>query len=484
MRLLLLFLALFLISIDARAVSFQVDSPVDARDADVGDGMCMTLSGTCTLRAAVEQANALESSDVILMPAGDYSLSLVGSNEDLAASGDLDLHGNLAIIGSDPASTRVLGAGDRVFDVQFEAVVSLTRLGIHAGGTVTSGGGLQNSGTLVLTGCAVSGNGGDTRAVLSGGGIFNFGLLTVSGGSISDNQVQGSPLAPVSGGGVYSTTAMLLTGVRIENNRALGNLASGGGVAAIAPGLVQIINSELVGNQASTGGAIAVTGAGFTVTGSLIAGNTALRSGGGIRVQGGSLELVDSTLSGNTAREDGGGVAASSGAISSYNNSFVNNLADADANGSGDGGGMSQTGSASISLKHSLLANNLDASPSIRALDCAGAIASLGYNLVGDTGGCSVAAATGDRLDVDAVIGVLADNGGASLTHSLLPGSPALDGGDPEGCFNASLQPIVVDQRGFPRPRDGDQDQVAICDIGAYELQPAVADQVFASGFE
>ncbi len=484
MHLPLLLLALFLISHDARAASFQVDSPLDARDADVGDGVCVTLSGTCSLRAAVEQANALESSDVILLPAGDYTLSLVGPNEDLAASGDLDLRGNLAVVGSDPASTRVFGAGDRVFDVQLEAVVSLTRLGIHAGGAVNSGGGLQNSGTLVLTGCVVSGNGGDMRAVLSGGGIFNFGLLTVSGGSISDNQVQGGMLAPVSGGGVYSTTAMLLTGVRIENNRALGNLASGGGVAGIAPGVVQIINSELVGNQASTGGAIAVTGATITVTGSLVAGNSALRSGGAARVQGGSLELVDSTLSGNTAREDGGGVAASSGAVTSYNSTLVNNLADADANGSGDGGGLSQAGSATIALQHSLVAGNLDASSSSPALDCDGSVASLGYNLIGNTGGCSLAAATGDQLDIDARIGALADNGGASLTHALLTGSPAIDGGDPDGCFNASLQPIAVDQRGFPRPRDGDLDQVAICDIGAYELQPAVADQVFASGFE
>jgi CSLREA domain-containing protein len=484
MRLIFLVLSLTVLCGSVRAANFQVNTTLDTRDADLADGVCVTLAGECSLRAAIEQANALASSDLIALPPGDYALSLVGANEDAAASGDLDLSGNLAIVGGDAASTRVLGSGDRVFDVRVEAVVSLTRIGIHAGGNVNSGGGIQNAGTLVLTSCDVSTNGGDTRTVLSGGGIFNLGLLTVSGGSISDNQVQGGTLAPVSGGGVYSTTGMLLSGVRIENNRALGNLASGGGVGAIAPGLVQIVNSELVGNQATAGGALAVTGAAVTVTGSLIAGNTALRGGGGARVQGGTLELVDSTLSGNSAREDGGGVAASSGAVSSYNSTLADNLADADANGSGDGGALSQSGSASVSLRHTLVAANLDGSATTRAPDCAGAVSSNGYNLVGSTQGCAVAPQSGDRLDVDAQLGLLADNGGASLTHALQPGSVAIDGGDPAGCFNASAQPIAVDQRGFPRPRDGDQDQIANCDIGAFELQPAAADAVFASGFE
>ena len=255
-----LFAILFALADTNRASTFQVDSSVDARDADVADAQCLSAQGQCSLRAAIEQANALASNDLIVLPPGDYTLSLTGANEDAAASGDLDLVGNLAILGSDAATTRILANGDRAFDVRLEAVVSLTRIGIHQGGAVASGGGIQNAGTLVLTSCEISGNGGDTRPVVSGGGIFNLGLLTMSGGSIRDNQVQGGPVSPVSGGGIYSTTGLLLSGVRLENNRALGNLASGGAVGAIAPGLVQIVNSEIVGNQASLGGGFAVNG--------------------------------------------------------------------------------------------------------------------------------------------------------------------------------------------------------------------------------
>ena len=201
-------------------------------------------------------------------------------------------------------------------------------------------------------------------------------------------------------------------------------------------------------------------------------------------MQAGSLELVDSTLSGNSAREDGGGVALTGGALTSFNSTLADNLADGDGNGSGNGGGISQTGNAAVGLKHTLLASNRDGSSGTQSPDCAGTIASTGYNLIGVTQGCTVTAQEGDRFNIEARIGLLADNGGASLTHALLTGSPGIDGGDPAGCFNASAQVIVVDQRGFARPRDGDGDEIARCDIGAYELQPAQIDPIFAAGFE
>ena len=64
----------------------------------------------------------------------------------------------------------------------------------------------------------------------------------------------------------------------------------------------------------------------------------------------------------------------------------------------------------------------------------------------------------------DPLLGPLADNGGKTLTHGLLPGSMAIDAGHKAGCPEK-------DQRGYSRPADGDEDGTAECDIGAFELR-------------
>ncbi len=98
--------------------------------------------------------------------------------------------------------------------------------------------------------------------------------------------------------------------------------------------------------------------------------------------------------------------------------------------------------------------------------NCAGAVISAGYNLADDDT-CNLTA-TGDFPDTAALLGPLAGNGGFSLTHSLLPGSPAIDTGDSDDC-------PATDQRGGPRPADGDGVGGARCDKGALELKAVVA---------
>ncbi|MCZ6695774.1 MAG: CSLREA domain-containing protein, partial [Acidobacteria bacterium] len=73
------------------AATFTVDSTADEVDATPGDGICATAGGACTLRAAVQEANADIAIDTIDLPAGIYSFSLAGMDEDIAASGDLDI---------------------------------------------------------------------------------------------------------------------------------------------------------------------------------------------------------------------------------------------------------------------------------------------------------------------------------------------------------------------------------------------------------
>ncbi len=58
----------------------------------------------------------------------------------------------------------------------------------------------------------------------------------------------------------------------------------------------------------------------------------------------------------------------------------------------------------------------------------------------------------------------LKDNGGLTKTISLVQSGPVLDAVQ-EGC-----PPLATDQRAVSRPRNGDGNGAALCDIGAYEL--------------
>ncbi len=106
----------------------------------------------------------------------------------------------------------------------------------------------------------------------------------------------------------------------------------------------------------------------------------------------------------------------------------------------------------SVFLRNTIVAGNLSG-------DISGTLASSGYNLVADSADASGFAPT-DILDVDPLLGSLADNGGPTLTMALLPGSPAMDAGD-------NTDAPEFDQRGpgFPRIVNG------TIDIGAFEVQ-------------
>src|SRR5678816_4255422 len=89
----------------AQADTYNVNATTDAVDATPGNGVCATAAGTCSLRAAVQEANAHAGPDVISLPAGVYRLSLFGPGEDLAATGDLDVTGELQVNGAGADTT-------------------------------------------------------------------------------------------------------------------------------------------------------------------------------------------------------------------------------------------------------------------------------------------------------------------------------------------------------------------------------------------
>jgi CSLREA domain-containing protein len=276
------FLLLALAPIPAPASVFTVTTT-----ADGNNGAC-TVS-LCSLRDAIIAANANPGADVITLPsnANSYALTLAGANEDNAATGDLDIKGDLTINGGGAASTIIDGGAlDRVFHI-FSGAVALIDLTIRNGkpGPGDNGGGvLVSGGSLTLLRCVVSGN--STTNLGQGGGIHNAGSLTVIDSTISGNET--------------------------------GSGGNGGGIACVGP--LTITGSTVSGNAAGTGGNGGGIYAGLSVlmTNCTISGNVVIGAGlgGGIFEIDGATKVFSSTIADNAASPGkGGGVAAAFGAV-------------------------------------------------------------------------------------------------------------------------------------------------------------------------
>jgi hypothetical protein len=328
----------------------------------------------------------------------------------LLTSGELQITHAVTISGPGAGNLAVDGNGTfRVFDNLISGVsisgFSITNgsaPGNNGGGVFNEGG---NSATLRLSDCTVSGNSADF-----GGGIFNLnGTLTVDNCTISGNA------AAFSGGGIDNSASdgaasLTITNSTISDNSATAN--DGGGILSGAAGTTLSVASLIVSNSTlsdnsatGNGGAIANTAdaapnnAQAAITNSTISDNSATANGGGIYNAIGEFQIGDTILN-----------AGSSGV-----NIFINS----------------------------------------------GRATSLGYNLSSDDGG-GVLTGTGDLINTDPMLGPLQDNGGPTFTHALLPGSPAIDAGDP-----AFTSPPFFDQRGNPF----DRVIGSLIDIGSFEVQ-------------
>ena len=267
---------------DRPGVTFTVDSTADAVDAAPGDGLCETSAGDCTLRAAIQEANAKPDADVIeLQPGATYSLSVTGAGEDAAASGDLDISGPVTIqgrgavidanqidrvlhvTGSGRATLRELTlrrgladlGGGMLVDPGGQANVVSTTIednqatgyapctfdfvnGTQCAVEPNGGGGVVNEGSMLLNGVTVAGNvvGGGTcpsSCNRGGGGVVNAGTATLVNTTLADNEVQAFAVGSVwaLGGGLYDLAGVDLVHVTIVDNRAD---SGGSGITAVS----------------------------------------------------------------------------------------------------------------------------------------------------------------------------------------------------------------------------------------------------------
>jgi len=250
------------------------------------------------------------------------------------------------------------------------------------------------------------------------------------------------------GGGIRHQGTLTITNSTISNNSA----QFGGGIAQ--QGVLVIMNSTISGNIATSGGGGIFTTSGLVkITNSTISGNTAAVMGGGINVYAGSLTIItNSTISGNAAGTVFAGGSTGSG--SAIMNFGVTTITNSTITGNTNEGINNNTGG-TLSLKNTIVAKQGFGADCTNA---GGTILTLLNNVVG-SGNCGVVPTPNPLL------GPLQNNGGPTLTHALLPGSPAIDAGDAATC--ATIPVNGLDQRGIARP------QGAGCDIGAFELEVA-----------
>jgi hypothetical protein len=261
------------------------------------------------------------------------------------------------------------------------------------------------------------------------------------------------------GGGILNHGGLTLSDSIINNSLAV----SGGGIACDGGGILTVTDSNISGNGAGgiggQGGGIYTDGTTVIVINSTISGNGATCGGGGINIDNAQVKVINSTISGNQTTQSGtrcgqrpsygGGINIYNAQVKVINSTFSGNSADS-------GGAIYNGGTTTIGD------TILNAGASGGTIDNGGTVTSLGYNLASDNGG-GVLNKPGDQINTDPMLGPLQNNGGLTLTHALLPGSPAVDAGDP----NSAPRPFY-DQRGpfFFRVVNHR------VDIGSFEVQP------------
>lgn len=306
------------------------------------------------------------------------------------------------------------------------------------------------------------------------------GLSSGSGGAISAQQamISDSTFDNNRAGicGAISGDQITITNTLIENNAATSSTGQGGG----ACGQLTLINSTVRNNQAPSHAGGLVLGFPSLIRDSVIHNNTAGGNGGGIAysslVQGADDSFViNTTVSNNTATLGGGGIwvdrAPTNGQLQIIHTTITENLS---IGGNGGGGLFYRifTPFQPTLVLNSIISGNQYTGPNPAFLgqditsDAPNGLNLDGNNLIGNTIGLIGFPARPSNLEnIDAQLDALLNNGGATLSHALNTGSPAVDAGDDLFSLDEQGNILAFDQRGT----GFDRIQSDSVDIGSIE---------------
>ena len=371
--------------------------------------------------------------------------------------------GNLTLTGLTITGGRAPGSFDVGGGILFDSrdVLSLSSSTVSGNSSGGNGGGIfTRAGDVSLSSSTVSGNSSGGN----GGGISTSnGDVSLSSSTVSDNSSVGGTYG---GGGGISTDS---GNVSLSSSMVSGNSSGGdGGGISTSNGDVSLSSSTVSDNSSVSnyygGGGIYTDRGDVSLLNSTVSGNSAASRGGGIYIyEVAGLSLVNSTVSGNSSVGDGGGIHIY-GDVSLLNSTISGN-----SSGAIGGGGVVFPEYNSVTINNSIIAGNTDngTAPDVLAVDDVANNLFVRNSLIGNATGSGITAATGagNILNQAALLGSLADNGGPTLTHRLLPGSPAIDAGNNALAVDRGGNALTNDQRGEARIAFG------TVDIGAYELQ-------------
>ncbi|MBI1290483.1 hypothetical protein GC173_04480 [bacterium] len=423
------------------------------------------ICATLCLPAALTAATFSVSSESELAGAITTANSNGESDTITIASGTITLTADLPTITGDGGNALTIeGAGMGV------TIVEAGDLPQELGGTGTHNRRvfLANAATLVLRDLTVR------RGRLAGTGVYGGNIRTTSSSNTTIERVEIAQGAIIdtsntyAGGGLSSHGTLVVTDSLVHSNFTTSSVGSanfsGAGIHAGGTSFSMSRTTIRDNSTNSKSDAAGVwTDVATTIDQCTFSNNLAgTKSGGAIRTAGGTrvTNIRRSTFSGNTGIL--GGAIYAVGVTNLESCTITGNTA------SSAGGGICSLGSEAHTLRNCVIAGNTLTSSAANDLGqiSTGNFVSQGNNLIGATAtGLTVNNAQASDMigtpstPIDALLGPLQDNGGPTLTHALLAGSPAIDAGTDQLIAGGTMG---NDQRGGARVINGTADMGAV----------------------
>ena len=427
---------------EAANQSFIVNSSMDASDDNPGDGICHAiggLNGTCSLRAAIVEANAHAGDHTIALPSGMYTLTKAGADEDNGATGDLDIKRHITITNATNSPPSIYAnAIDRVFDVRDGGHLELINASV-SGGLANSPGNVHGGGIRVNLGADLT-----LRRVVVSTNVANIG-----GGIYSDGDV------------VIEDSEFLNNGIVADN--VLDEFANGD--AILSRGTLSITRSSFHDNGVIPGG----EGLGLRTAEAAIH----LKNNGPANP---TFGMINSTVAQNSV-----GIR-SEGVMSML---IMNTIANNRGMGFRFNFDIDNMGSGQLYVRHTAITGNNEGGFNCNQLDPVSFPDELDitdqYNASSDDT-CGFIGASDFEGIADPFFAQLDTWGGRTPALMPKPASELIDNG------GIQCSPSYEDQREVTRPIDGNGDVATGCDIGAIEYNPntdpVLPPELFKDGFE